>query len=165
MNIEHGDCKNPTRQRQLLNQRGLHFGLMAPRYLAWGRGSFGSKSALDIILWGNTQYDMMKGVLERSSRANTAQHLGLVVHSTCIYSSAQLELRVNYCSAEHSSTFTAHDQCSSTLRAHDKYNKVFFRVPGFWFYEFPQRLLHLYLNDDVSKISKFWLSLQSDFQT
>ena len=32
-----------------LNQRGLHFGLMAPRYLAWGRGSFGSKSALDIF--------------------------------------------------------------------------------------------------------------------
>ena len=63
MNIEHVDCKNPTRQRQStqLNQRGLHFGLTAPRYVAWGRGGFGSKSAFDIILGGNTQYDIMKG--------------------------------------------------------------------------------------------------------
>ena len=52
-------------------------------------------------------------IQERTSRTNTAQRLVLVVHSTNIYSSTQLGLRVNYCSAFCSSTFTAQYQYST----------------------------------------------------
>ena len=52
-------------------------------------------------------------VQECTSRTNAAQRLVLVVHSTNIYSSTQLGLRVNYCSAFCSSTFTAQYQYST----------------------------------------------------
>ena len=90
--------------------------------MIWAKGSESSKKEIvgkSFLLWfeGISGEDFAIGsflrIQERTSRTNAAQRLVLVVHSTNIYSSTQLGLRVNYCSAFCSSTFTAQYQYST----------------------------------------------------